>query len=68
MAARDVPSMFAATWRDHGCRGARIVARSFLVDGIGAAIDCPAMARAVAVGAFEPLPMPVSGRKHVQHG
>jgi hypothetical protein len=29
MAARDVPSMFAATWRDHGCRGARIVARSF---------------------------------------
>jgi hypothetical protein len=29
MEARDVPSMFAATWRDHGCRGARIVARSF---------------------------------------
>ena len=39
-----------------------------LVDGITAPIDCPAMARAVAVRAFEPLPMPVSGRKHVRHG
>ena len=51
-----------------GCRGARIRCAQLLVDGITAAIDCPAMARAAAVRAFEPLPMPVSGRKHVQHG